>query len=85
MAIDLYEYGEGYKQLKKHFGHKIVIADYAGKNMSIECETCGEVLVSCDKPKGKLEKGCYCTACGYKYKKKDIGGGRCTNCGTMIY
>ena len=25
-----------------------------------------------------------CTKCGWRHRKRDINGGRCTNCGTMI-
>jgi hypothetical protein len=53
MAIDLSENGLGFEQLKDHIGHEIVIVGYGQSeilNVAIECEDCGEVLVSLDKP-----------------------------------
>lgn len=41
-----------YQKLNEHIGHDIVIVSY-GKNkesISIECETCNEVIASYDKP-----------------------------------
>jgi len=31
-------------KLLEHFGHKIVIAKYGSQNVSLECETCNEVI-----------------------------------------
>jgi hypothetical protein len=33
-----------YKDLVRHYGHKIVIAKYGDNNVAIECEDCCEVL-----------------------------------------
>ena len=47
---------DGYYDLKKHLGHKIVIVGYGGDedgdwaNIAIECEDCNEVLVDFDQP-----------------------------------
>ena len=38
-----------YGNLKEHLGHEIVIADYHGQNIAIECETCHCVLQDFDK------------------------------------
>lgn len=52
-----------YDKLKQHIGHEIVVVGYALKNfrtgdrvtpyqsVSVECDTCNEVLISYDKPK----------------------------------
>ena len=45
---------ESFKELKRHIGHRIVCVSYSyGKkndieNVSIECETCSEVLFDYD-------------------------------------
>lgn len=43
-----------YSDLKEHMGHKIVCVGYGRVedpyNVSLECETCSEVLKSYDKP-----------------------------------
>jgi hypothetical protein len=31
-----------------------------------------------------VPRDCKCTSCGEAYEKRDIDGGRCTKCGTMI-
>jgi len=47
-----------YKDLKRHIGHKIVVACYGTneeriegnpQNVAIECETCNEVLMDFDR------------------------------------
>lgn len=38
------------EKLIKHYGHKIVIAKYGNENISLECETCYEVLADCEIP-----------------------------------
>ena len=38
-----------YDDLKAHFGHKIVCVTYGDQNVAVECETCGEVLLSFDR------------------------------------
>lgn len=45
-----------FEDLKRHYGHKIVVAIYGkdrkvtqAQNASVECETCCEVLLSFDK------------------------------------
>ena len=61
MGIDLRENGNGYYDLQRHIGHKIVIVGYGCRegltmgttipvNVAIECETCGEVLVDFNEP-----------------------------------
>lgn len=55
MSIDLTENGMGFYNLKDHVGHNIVCVSYGATNddavnVAIECETCGEVLLSFDKP-----------------------------------
>jgi len=43
-----------YEQLMNHIGHKIVVVAYGEaddpENISIECETCYETLVSFERP-----------------------------------
>jgi hypothetical protein len=40
-----------YRELARHAGHHITCAGYAGgRNVAIECEDCGEVLVDLDRP-----------------------------------
>jgi hypothetical protein len=34
-----------YQELMNHYGHTLVIASYAGRNVAIECEECSEVLL----------------------------------------
>jgi len=34
-----------WKDAKKHIGHKISCAIYGNENISVECETCQEVLM----------------------------------------
>lgn len=46
-----------YPDLIGHYGHEVVVARYTDQNndvanVSIECETCYEVLTSYDKPEG---------------------------------
>ena len=38
-----------YQDLKRHVGHTIVCVRYGEANVSIECETCGEVLFDYDR------------------------------------
>lgn len=39
-----------YKELKEHIGHDVFVAAYGDDdNVSIECQTCNEILVSYDK------------------------------------
>ena len=38
-----------YKELKTHLGHKIVCISYGNDNISVECETCNEVILDYDK------------------------------------
>lgn len=39
-----------YNSLKQHVGHKIVCVMYAnGVNVSVECETCNEVILDYDE------------------------------------
>jgi hypothetical protein len=44
-----------FKDLRQHIGHKIVCVCYSDGefiyNVSLECETCSEVLISYDNPK----------------------------------
>jgi len=54
MSIDLMN---GYHDLRKHIGHKVVVVGYGSDgedpvNVAIECEDCNEVLVDFD--------ACYC-------------------------
>ena len=42
-----------YVELVTHKGHEIEIATYADENVSIECLSCGEVLVDFEK-EGKI-------------------------------
>jgi hypothetical protein len=40
-----------YAKLARHVGHRIVCVDYAGgRNVALECEDCGEVLLDHDRP-----------------------------------
>jgi hypothetical protein len=39
-----------YEELKKHLGHKIVCVSYGQRdNISLECETCQEVIIDYDR------------------------------------
>ena len=38
-----------YAELNAHFGHSVVVANYASENVAIECEDCFEVLVDFDR------------------------------------
>ena len=56
MGIRLDDKG-GYEDLKEHVGHDVVVVAYKEPgskdepvNVAIECETCGVVLISFDKP-----------------------------------
>jgi len=44
-----YNMVNSYDELMVHFGHKIEIANYAGRNVSAECYDCSEVLLDFDK------------------------------------
>jgi hypothetical protein len=44
-----YKMVNSYDELMVHFGHKIEIANYAGRNVSAECYDCSEVLLDFDK------------------------------------
>lgn len=37
-----------YAELSAHYGHKIEIANYADRNVAVECVDCYEVLVDFD-------------------------------------
>lgn len=37
-----------WKMLEPHIGHNVEIVDYAGVNISLECETCGCVICDTD-------------------------------------
>lgn len=67
MSIDLSENGAGFEQLRAHIGHKVVVVGYVptndgyvptneeSVNVSLECETCGEVLLDYDAPEDEDE------------------------------
>ncbi len=38
-----------FKEAKQHIGHKINCVMYGKQNVSIECETCNEILIDFDK------------------------------------
>ena len=38
-----------FEELSKHVGHEIVCVSYGNENVSIECETCNEVLMDYDR------------------------------------
>lgn len=40
---------DNYADLMAHYGHSIVVANYANRNAAIECETCSQVLVDYEK------------------------------------
>ena len=52
MGIDL---DNGFRDLKAHLGHRIVIVQYGTFddiwNIALECESCDEVLIDFDNPK----------------------------------
>jgi len=56
VGIDL---NNGFRELKAHLGHRIVIVRYGTLddiwNIAIECESCNEVLIDFDNPKISLE------------------------------
>lgn len=58
-----------YNELKAHVGHEIVCVQYGdGVNVSIECETCNEVLLDYDNESSLAEEiRIQLTWDGYKY------------------
>jgi len=54
MGIDLTNDKEAYNELKSHLYHEISVVAYGDPsdptNIAIECESCGVVLISFDKP-----------------------------------
>lgn len=54
-----------YAELKAHVGHAVVVVSYGPEyeyegdpeNVSIECETCGEVLLDFNKPDNEASDG----------------------------
>ena len=65
MGIQLTE--AGYFDLKAHIGHKIVVVGYgnpeeAPVNVSVECETCGEVIIDLEQP--WFDENGICEECG---------------------
>ena len=54
---------ESFKELKRHVGHKIVCVSYSYgekndiENVSIECETCSEVLFDYDNDEESEDDG----------------------------
>ena len=55
MSIPLYDPRDSFEQMKFHIGHRVTIVGYGPTNtelanVSMECETCGEVLLSFDEP-----------------------------------
>jgi len=38
-----------YNELMVHFGQKVEVANYADRNVSVECYDCSEVLLDFDK------------------------------------
>ena len=56
MSIPLYDPRASFEQLKFHTGHRISVVQYCHPsstevaNVSIECETCGEVILNFDDP-----------------------------------
>lgn len=59
MSIDLSEKGNGFKDLLEHRGHRIDVVSYGDyedpDNVAIECESCGEVLLSINAPEDVTE------------------------------
>ena len=45
-----------FKEARHHVGHKIVCVIYGKQNVSIECETCCEVLASWERGENNNEK-----------------------------
>ena len=81
MGLDLSNDAAIYEGLQSHIGHDIVCVQYAGgENHAIECEDCGVVLLSADRPEeeehdcmehayphgtdGPLGHGWSCGVCG---------------------
>ena len=55
MSIDLSDNKEAYTDLRRHIGHSVVCVCYGRDgadphNVALECEDCGEVLVSFNHP-----------------------------------
>ena len=44
-----------FERINSHFGHDIVVARYGPCCVSIECETCGEVIEDCSLDPGELK------------------------------
>lgn len=42
-----------YTETAKHFGHEITLSKYGESNLSLECETCSEVLTDYEKGETK--------------------------------
>lgn len=96
-----------YDDLFRHYGHQIVVVTYGDKttdidkhvNVSLECETCNEVLIDFNKEEH------YCENCVKRFQDEDVkiqwpdipglgercepGGevpsGECPNCGALVY
>ncbi len=75
-----------YEDLKRHIGHKLVIACYGTEeeriegnpeNIAIECETCNEVLLDFDREIKKKLKCKYCKST--LVKNADSGKYYCPN------
>jgi hypothetical protein len=49
MALTLNDNKLLYRQLLSHAGHEIVCICYGADDVAIECEDCGEVLISADR------------------------------------
>ena len=68
MGLNLSDSAVAFDELKNHVGHKIVCVGYADKaeyrNVAVECETCGAVLIDFDQV-DRDEKG-NCIYCGQK-------------------
>jgi hypothetical protein len=57
MGIDL---NNGFEDLRQHIGHKIACVRYGKgdecRNVALECETCGTVLIDFDRPFSLVEE-----------------------------
>lgn len=75
MGIDLSEGGTGFNDLLRHYGHSVAISKYVHgdvvENVTIECETCHEVLVDFDAPREEENFVYECENCNEKFVDGD--------------
>jgi hypothetical protein len=78
MGINLQD---GFRELRKHIGHVIEVVLYQGQvSVTIECETCNEILLEFEQPKVVL------TPEGNQFERQEDGSWQCgEGPGAIIY